>query len=189
MAEVEQQKMTQETPPKPAAKKRSPRAMLATVVVLIAVAFGAGLLLGLLLSRESRQALQKDKADLQASAASLSRDAEAARSRAFLWQLAEGVEQVRVNLAEKNYGLARDAAAGARRVLDAGPDLTPELRAQVSALGPMLADIQNAADALAPDTKSKATGAADLLKRILESSPAAPGSTQAQAPQGAGTKP
>ncbi len=175
--------------PKPTLKKRSRFAGFLVVVVLLAAAFGAGLLLGSLQSRGAREAWLKEKADLQASSSALSKDVDAARSQAFLWRLAEGVAQVRVDLAEKNYGLARDAAASARGLFDAAPELAPEVRAQVSALGPMLADIQSAADSLAPDARSKANDAADFLKRLLESSGAASGSAAAQTPQdGGGTR-
>jgi len=172
--------------PKLAQRKRSPFAAFLIVVVLLAAAFGAGLLLGFLQFRSAREAWLKEKADLQASSSALSRDVDAVRSQALLWQVEEAIAQVRLDPAEKNYGLARDAAASARELFDAAPELAPEVRAQVSALGPMLADIQSAADSLAPDARSKANDAADFLKRLLESSAAASGSAAARTPQGGG---
>jgi hypothetical protein len=177
--------MPDEGPPTtpPAETRKSRRGTFLIVVVLIAAAFGGGLLVGLLQARSAREAWQKEKTDLQASAARLSQEAETARSKALFWQLAEGIAQVRANLAEKNYGLARDAAAAATKVFDSAADLAPDTRAQLAPLGPLLTEIQSAADSLSPDAKSRAGEAADLLKGLLAAGAAASASAPTQAAQ------
>jgi len=159
----------------PGEKKPPRRRAFLVVLVLIAAAFAGGLILGLRQSQGAREEWRRQKSDLEGSTAGLSRDLQSERGRAFLWQVAEGIAEVRVNLAEKNFGLARDAAAAVEQVFAAAPaDLSPETRSRLAPLGPLLTQIKAAADSVSPEARSRALEASNLLRLTLEpASPAA----------------
>ncbi len=154
------------------ARKSGPSrgAIFLVVLVLIAAAFGGGAFLGFLQLRGAREAWQREKADLTGRLTSVSREMEAARSREVAWQVAEGLATIRIHLAEKNFGLAKDAVADVQRTyVKAAASLEADARERLASLGPLLSEIVSAADSLSPDARSKTQEATDLVHRLLES--------------------
>jgi hypothetical protein len=153
------------------------------VVILIACAFGAGALLGFLQLRGARGSWQKEKAELEARLAQASGEIGSLHSRESLWRIAEATAAARIDLAEKNFGLARDAAAAARETyIQAAAALDANTRNEIAPLEPLLAELEKAADAVSPDAKIRAREAAELLQKLLESTAPGPGTTATPPP-------
>jgi hypothetical protein len=163
--------------PADAPKGRMSRfALFLVVCALIAAAFGGGALWGALRTRAERQAWQKERAGLEERIASQAKELAAATVRDVLYTLDEGLSKVLIDLAEKNYGLARDEAATlADSLTRASADLPESSRASLAELGPVLAEIGRAADAVSPDARSAALRARDLLSQLISGTqPVAP---------------
>lgn len=155
-------------PPRAEAQKRSISrfGVFLIVCALIAAAFGGGALWGYLRMRDARAAWLSERAGLEAQ---LAREISLARPRELLWQVDEGLSTILINLAEKNFGLARDEAAALKSLLaKSSADLSDEARARLTQLGPVLEDIERSADALSPDVKSRALRARDLLRQLID---------------------
>lgn len=145
------------------------------VCALLAAAFGGGSLLVYLRLRDERAAWQKERAGLTAQVAEQARQIAAAKPRELLWRLDEGFSTILIHLAEKNYGLARDATAAVTAMLAQAPtDLDEEVRAGFAQIGPLLKDVERAAEALRPDARSGAMRAKEILLRLIERPRTAP---------------
>ena len=154
-------------------KKTSRFAVFLAVLALVAAAFGGGALWGHLRARADREAWQKQRDELEQRIASQEREASAARARDAIHGLDEGLSRVLINLAEKNYGLARDEASALSRALaDLGGSpaatagLPEEFRARLASVEPLLAEVTRAADALSPDARASALRARDMLRQL-----------------------
>ena len=97
--------------------KRSRFAVFLAVLALVAAAFGGGALWGHLRARADREVWQKQRDEMEQRIASQELEASAARARDAIHGLDEGLSRVLINLAEKNYGLARDEASALSRAL------------------------------------------------------------------------
>jgi hypothetical protein len=139
----------------------------------------------LLQIKGARETWQRERTDLTAKLTNVTREADAARSREVVWQIAEGLGTIRIHLAEKNFVLAKDAVTKVEGIYaKAAASLDTEAQAKLSPLSPLLSEIRSAADSLSPDATSKAQQATDLVHQFLEgvSTPAAAGGGQPPSP-------
>jgi uncharacterized membrane-anchored protein YhcB (DUF1043 family) len=141
-------------------------------LILVAAAFAAGLLLGELRLRQASAAWKADQQKLEAAVADATKSLDALKAAQALWEIDGQVSEVLADLADNNFGLARDAADAARLLLEkAAPGFTV---AQSSALAPLegvLKDLGQSATSLSPDVKSKAREARSLLRAALKEAP------------------
>ncbi len=156
-------------PKKPEKRTRKRFTRVVVVLVLIACAFGAGTLFGFLRLRSARETWLREKGDMESRLTEVSRELSALRPRDSLWRISESIAAVRIDIAEKNFGLARDAAATAQQIYtQASAALDPDTRAQIAPLGPLLTEVQSAAESVSPQAKDRAQAAADLVHKLLD---------------------
>ncbi len=104
---------------------------------------------------------------LQQRVAELESEVRVARARATLSGLDERLSKVLIDLAEKNYGLARDeASALARSVSAAAAELPGEWRGGLDQAASLLDDAARSADALSPDARARTVQARDILRQL-----------------------
>jgi len=154
--------------PVPRRKGRGRLIAFLIAVALVAAAYGVGRLQGALSEKAAREEWQKQKAEMESSAAANQKELSDLRSQKVLWRMESGLSEVLANVADKNYGLARDGAQElSDRLSGALQDMDPPLRGRVRPLAPMLDDAARAADSLSPDTRAKVRAARDLVRQIL----------------------
>jgi hypothetical protein len=168
-------KPTRKTAAKPKAaepaKKPDPRRRVVTVLIalaLLAASYGAGRLQGALALRAAASGWQQEKARLSSSLDANVKALAAVKSRQSLWQLNAGLSEVLADIADKNFGLARDAAREMSALLSrARIDMDPSAAERLQPLVDLISDTARAADALDPETRAKATQARALVVDVL----------------------
>jgi hypothetical protein len=161
----------QDTPaaPAPQEPRRHGFRNFLIVVVLLAAAFGAGWYWGEVRLRQASAAWKADRQKLEASLADAAKTLDGMKSAQALWEIDSRLSEADADLADNNFGLARDAAEAARLLLEkAAPGLSP---AQTTALAPLqeaLKDLSRSAGSLSPDAKARARAALTLLRTTLK---------------------
>jgi len=174
---------SKESPPASAGTGHAGRNRLVVVLVcagLIAAAYGGGRLQDVVSLRAAKAQWDAEKAKLTDSLAARDRELAGLRAQSVLWKLDAGLSQVMADIADKNYGLARDAAADAAGILARMPaDMDSSTRDRLQPLAALLEDTRQAADAVSPEALVKARAARALVQQILSGSagplPAGPG--------------
>ena len=143
--------------------------VLCVVVVLVAAAFGGGYLWGEVRIREAAAAWKSEREKLQATISENAQSLAVLRSTRALWIVDGRISEVLADLADSNFGLARDAADAARLALQKEiPDLRPEQRAALAPLEQILKEAGQSAAALSPDAKVKARAARVVIRAAME---------------------
>jgi hypothetical protein len=175
----------------PARTSRSRLIRVAVVVGAIAAAYGAGRLQGALALRSARAAWQVTESQLNASVETKSKEIAALKSSQTLWQLHAGISEVMADIADKNYGLARDGAREASGVLSRSlADMDAALRDRLQPLVPLLDDTARTADEVSPEARTNAQRARALVQEALAQPPAGPaGGSGGQPPPPASLSP
>ncbi len=156
----------------PASKKKPRFRIFLVVCALVAAAFGGGALWGHLRARADRSTWQKERTTLEERLAALEGEVATARAQAVVHRLDEALSKVLVDLAEKNYGLARDeAAALARTVSSAAADLPAAWRGGLDQAASLLDEAARAADALSPDARARTVQARETLRQLAAGAP------------------
>lgn len=109
------------------------------------------------------------------------------KTQQALWKLNAGLSEVLADIADKNYGLARDAAREMSALLSrALADMNAAERERLQPLVTLLADAGRAADTLSPEARAKAQQARSLVLQVLAEPdtqpPGSPGSNGAGGP-------
>jgi hypothetical protein len=163
--------LVNDTPPAaPQAPRRHGFRNFLIVLVLIAAAFGAAYYWGEVRLRQASAEWKADRQKLEASLAEAAKSLDGMKSAQALWEIDSRLSEADADLADNNFGLARDAAEAARLLLEkATPGLSP---AQNTALAPLqgaLKDLAHSAGSLSPDAKARARAALSLLRSALKS--------------------
>jgi hypothetical protein len=155
----------------PPAQKGSSRGRLIAILVsvgLIAAAYGGGRLQGALALRAAKAEWQKEQTRLSDSLEARTRELSTLKAQQALWRLSAGLSEVLSDIADKNYGLARDAAGEMSALLSRTlPDMDGPSRERLQPLVTLLAETGQAADTLSPDTRAKAQQARTLVLQAL----------------------
>jgi anti-sigma factor RsiW len=177
-------KATAETPsarPSPAlperAKGKNGFVKIVVVIALIAAAFGGGWLWGEIRLRQASASWGAERTKMKATVTETTQALSDLTSVRKLWEIDGRISEILADLADNNFGLARDTATEARRTLES---LTPSLPAgMATALAPLagiLKTVQDDAALLSLDAKSRARDARALI-RVALSVAATPAST------------
>jgi hypothetical protein len=140
------------------------------VIVLMGAAFGGGWYWGESRLRQGTSDWNAEKQKLETSLADTQKSLDALKARQVLWEIDAGISEAIADLADNNFGLARDAAGAARLALQKAT-LPPGQAAALAPLDGMLKDLGQSAASLSPQAKAAAREARTLLRSAMKTSP------------------
>jgi hypothetical protein len=141
----------------------------ATVVVFMGLAFSLGYFRGTAELRSQQEAWEVRNQKASADAATSEREIARLRTLQVLWQIDAGFSDIQVHLAEKNFGMARDAAHSLSRTLPDAAALLDSLDAEkLAPLRAALDSIAREAEVLSPRAETEARDARDSLKSLIQ---------------------
>ena len=161
--------------PTPRSKLR-PRAIAVLVaVILIGGAYGAARLQGRAELDKARASWQSEKDTMSATIETSTKELAALRTRQALWRLDADASEILADLADKNYGLARDVAReSSARLARALVDMGSAMRDRMQPLGSLLDDVSRAADSLNVDARAKAQQVRTLVRLAIAAADSPP---------------
>jgi hypothetical protein len=137
------------------------------VIVLMGAAFGGGWYWGESRLRQGTTAWNAEKQKLEATLADTQKSLDALKAAQVLWEIDAGISETVADLADNNFGLARDAAGAARATLQKAT-LPPGQAAALAPLDGLLKDLGQSAAALSPQAKAAAREARTLLRAAMK---------------------
>jgi hypothetical protein len=142
------------------------------VLVLVAVAFGAGVLWGEMRLRKASAEWKAEQQKLETSLAENAKTLDTLKATQALWEIDGLVSEALADLADNNFGLAHDVAEAARLLLEkAAPGLAAGQGTALAPLEGVLKDLGQGAAALSLNAKIKAREARSLLRAALKDGP------------------
>lgn len=125
-------------------------------ILLIAVAFGVGYVLGYWKFYDAEKQWTAAKSELQSTLSSLKKQLAQVQARETLREMSDGFTEILGHLTEKNFGLAAKAADGMKeKFLGLQPGLDESLKGQFNFLVPALEEIKKEAEAMSPNAGKK----------------------------------
>ncbi len=142
------------------------------VVVLMAAAFGGGWYWGESRLRQDTAAWNAERQKLEASLADTQKSLDSMKAVQALWETDAQVSAALADLADNNFGLARDAAERARTTLQkAAPALTPDQASALAPLDGLLQGLVQDAASLSPQARGRAREAQSILRAAMKRAP------------------
>jgi hypothetical protein len=148
--------------------------LAACTVGLLAAGFTMGILRGHHDFADARVSWSLERDRLQTAVDAGNRLASSLRAQEALWELDAEISAVLSDLADKNFGLARDEVATANSLLSKA-DLPAEAAKTLAPLGSLLVDIGRSADGLSADARASAEQARALVRGAIDGIVAAAG--------------
>jgi hypothetical protein len=137
-------------------------------LVLIAAALGGGYLWGTIELKNAQIAWGEERDRLGAIVNESAGRIAALEAQQAAWKIDAGISEVIADLADKNYGLARDTALSLSPLYSkASGGMADAVRTALQPLAPLLDEIGRAADSMSPDALSKARLARDMIRKAL----------------------
>ena len=158
------------TTPAPASSgtRRGRAPMVIFVLVLIAAGFGGGFYWGEMRLRQASASWKTERDKLEATVKETTQALSALQNTRSLWEIDGRVSEILADLADNNFGLARDAAQAAQMLLEkASPGFDSGLSATLAPLDGILKDIVQDAPVLSPQAKAKAREARTLVRAAI----------------------
>jgi hypothetical protein len=142
------------------------------ILLLVAAAFAGGFIWGEMRLRQASAAWKADQQKLEAALAGNAKTLDALKATQSLWEVDGYVSEVLADLADSNFGLARDAAnAAILGLARATPGLTPAQSSTLAPLEGILKDLGQGATSASPDVKARAREARSLIRAALKAGP------------------
>jgi hypothetical protein len=168
MRTTEEKASTNTEAPAPRGKRRSRTPTVILVLVLIAAGFGGGFYWGEMRLRQAAASWKTERDKLEATVKETTQELAALQSTRSLWEIDGRVSEILADLADNNFGLARDAAQAALTLLEkAAPGFDSGLGATLAPLDGILKNIIQGAPVLSPQAKAKAREARTLIRAAI----------------------